>query len=92
MSSLIQSACSPRQGGRTVAIRFTRHAEEKFALLAQHGFVITREQVENAVIRPDRVDEGRRGRLVAERVVSRNHVVRVVYVEDNGARRGRYAD
>ncbi len=60
---------------------------------------MTREQVLDAVTRPDRVLLGRRGRLVAEKAISPHHLARVVYVIHNDdvevitfypARRGRY--
>lgn len=34
---------------------FTKHAENKFELLNKHGVYLTKEQIENAVIKPDKV-------------------------------------
>ena len=52
-------------------IVYGSHAEEKFEILKRHGFVQ----------RPDTVEEGFRGRKVAQRRISETHVLRVVYVE-----------
>src|SRR3989344_6017975 len=37
-------------------ILFTRYANDKFALLERHGFVVTKVQVEQALKTPDAVD------------------------------------
>jgi len=38
-------------------VRFTRHAVEKFELLKHYGFEISRKEVVEALLRPERVDE-----------------------------------
>jgi hypothetical protein len=57
------------------------HAEEKFEILRRHGFVVSKRQVSEALRRPDKVEEGFRGRKVAQRRISEKHVLRVVYEE-----------
>lgn len=57
------------------------HAEEKFEILKAHGFVVTKRQVRDTLRKPDKVDDGFRGRKVAQRKISEKHVLRVVYVE-----------
>lgn len=61
-----------------MAIRFTRHAREKFAVLARHGFVVTEAQVVEALTLPDRVDTDR-DPPVAQRGLDDTHVLRVVF-------------
>jgi len=57
------------------------HAEEKFEILRRHGFVLTKKQVRETLQKPDRIEEGFRGRKVAQRRISKKHVLRVIYVE-----------
>ena len=58
-------------------IVYGSHAEEKFELLRKHGFVVSKRQLQ----RPEKVEEGFRGRKVAQRRISEKHVLRVVYEE-----------
>ena len=58
------------------------HAEEKFEILRRHGFVVSKRQVSETLRRPDKVEEGFRGRKVAQRRISEKHVLRVVYEEE----------
>ena len=62
-------------------IVYGSHAEEKFDILRRHGFVVSKRQVRETLLRPDKVEEGFRGRKVAQRRISDNHVLRVVYEE-----------
>ena len=61
-----------------MAIRFTRHAREKFSILARHNFVITEADVIETLTTPDRI-EGDRYPPTAQRAISDRHVLRVVY-------------
>lgn len=83
------------------AIIFTRHAEFKLLLLERHGFKISRKEVEETVKIPERVQTGYKGRKIAERILTKNHLLRVVFEEFAHelkvvtlypARRDRYAD
>lgn len=60
---------------------FGDHAREKFTLLHRHGFMVTEAHVRDAVQTPERVEEGYRGRKVAQRGITERHVLRVVYEE-----------
>ena len=62
-------------------IVYGTHAEEKFEILRRHGFVVSKRQVRETLQRPDKVEEGFRGRKVAQRRISEKHVLRVVYEE-----------
>ncbi len=44
---------------------YESHAEEKFEILRRHGFVVSKRQVSETLRRPDKVEEGFRGRKVA---------------------------
>ncbi len=65
-------------------IHFTKHAVEKFSILAHHGVVISREQVVETVEHPDVIDRSRMPLKIAQRGLNRTHVLRAVYREENG--------
>ena len=82
-------------------ILFTKHAEAKMALLAEHGFRVTKSKVEGTLRDPQRISPGYKGRKIAERSISEEHLLRVVYEESfrevkvitlYPARRDRYED
>jgi len=56
------------------------HAEEKFEILSRHGFVVSKKQVRETLRNPDKIEAGFRGRKIAQRKISEQHVLRVVYV------------
>lgn len=57
------------------------HAEEKFEILRRHGFVVSKRQVRATLRKPENVEEGFRGRKVAQRRITQRHVLRVIYEE-----------
>ena len=81
-------------------IVWSDHAVLKLEILKQHGFEIDREFVNHAVMSPERVDHGYKGRLVAQSSLDEARVLRVVYEASSSeivivtfypARRDRYA-
>lgn len=62
-------------------VRFTSHADEKFGILAAHGCVVTRAQVLEALNHPDEIVTGYKGRKVARRPLSPDHLLNVVFAE-----------
>ena len=60
-------------------IEFSLHSLLKIEILKAHGFDISKEMVEDIIRFPDKIDEGYKGRLVAQRGIDDSHVVRVVY-------------
>jgi hypothetical protein len=72
-----------RAGEHGVAkkIVYGDHAQEKFALLRRHGFVVSRRQVRETVQKPEQIEAGYRGRKVAQRRITERHVLRVIYEE-----------
>lgn len=60
-------------------IEFSSHSLLKIEILKSHGFNISKETVENIARFPDIIEEGYKGRLVAQRGIDDSHVVRVVY-------------
>ncbi len=62
-----------------MAIRYTRHAEYKFEVLKQHGFSVTPDQVADTLTHPDRVIPQSGGRRIAQKRLTEEHVLRVIY-------------
>ena len=62
-------------------LRFTNHAEQKFTDLAEVGFSVTKEQVENTVRHPDHIDRTANP-PIAQKAIDEDHVLRVVFVEE----------
>ena len=60
-------------------IHFTKHANEKFDILREHRFVVTKNQVIKTIESPDRIDRSRYPLYIAQRKMNATHVLRVVY-------------
>jgi len=60
-------------------IRFSEHALLKMELLRKHSLQVDENLVKDVVINADRVEEGYKGRLIAQKGLDRDHVIRVVY-------------
>ncbi len=57
------------------------HASMKLDLLKAHGVAITKELAEETVANPDKVVQGHKGRLIAQKALDEEHVIRIVYEE-----------
>ena len=64
-------------------IIYTKHANEKFEILERHGFEVTRDQVVKTVMEPDKVIPHTSNKYIAQKQISRCHVLRVVYRHEN---------
>ncbi|MBI3536896.1 MAG: DUF4258 domain-containing protein [Chloroflexi bacterium] len=60
-------------------IEYTKHARNKFDILKSHGFEISEKQVEETVSIPEREYLQSGGRFIAQKKISEQHVLRVVY-------------
>ena len=58
---------------------FSRHAERKFGILERHGFPIAKDIIISTMESPDMVEEGYKGRKIAQKVIDERHVIRIVY-------------
>jgi len=65
-------------------IKFTKHANQKFKILRLHNFHISKKEVIKAIQKPELIDYSRLPLLIAQRKLDRNHVLRVVYREEDG--------
>jgi hypothetical protein len=61
-------------------VRFSQHAIEKFETLKRHGFKITEDAIVETVLSPDKVERDKNP-PIAQRQISENTVLRVVYNE-----------
>ncbi len=64
-------------------IHFTKHAREKFDILKEHKFEVSREQVIKTINNPELIDRSRFPLLIAQKKISNSHVLRVVYKKEN---------
>lgn len=62
-------------------IVYIPHVFDKITELQRHGLEVTTDMIDEVVQRPEKVESGRHGRLVAQRAISERHVLRVIYEE-----------
>jgi len=63
-------------------IIFSGHALLKMQILREHGFRVDEEFIRNVVKDPDKIEKGHKAaRLVAQKGIDKDHVIRVVYEE-----------
>ena len=84
-----------------IKIDYTRHALEKFDIMDRHGFVIAQDQIEETIANPDKLILQSGGRYLAQKEISKDHVLRVIYRREGikyivitfyPGRRNRYED
>jgi len=80
-------------------IIYTSHAEIKFGILKKYGINYSKPQIEDVLQNPEKVEDSRKNRKIAQKQANSKHLIRVVYEEkDNDliiitfypARRKRY--
>jgi len=62
-----------------IEIIYTSHAENKFEILKRYGVTYTKTQIEDVLLHPDTVKESKKGRMVAQKAVSKTRLIRVIY-------------
>jgi uncharacterized DUF497 family protein len=62
-------------------IIFSSHAQNKFAILRQHRFDVSKDTILLTLERPDKVECGYKDRKIAQKVIDESHVTRVVFEE-----------
>jgi hypothetical protein len=60
-------------------VAFTRHAMVKFDLLKRHGFEVTRAQVEELLLEPEKVISDEGDKFIAQKAITERQVLREVY-------------
>ncbi|NJL39693.1 MAG: DUF4258 domain-containing protein [Leptolyngbyaceae cyanobacterium RM2_2_4] len=64
-------------------VRFSDHARLKMEILANHSLAIAPEFVIETVRSPDKLETGEENKLIAQKCLDENLVLRVVYREFN---------
>lgn len=64
-------------------IVFTKHALDKFVVLQRHAFPVSKEQVLATMREPELIDQSRQPLLIAQKSIDLEHVLRVVYKQEN---------
>ncbi|MFC1612827.1 DUF4258 domain-containing protein [Patescibacteria group bacterium] len=64
-------------------IVFTKHSLDKFDILRNHNFVISKSDVLETLEKSDFIDYSRLPLLIAQRKIDETHVLRVVYKKEN---------
>jgi hypothetical protein len=64
-------------------IEYSQHSLDKIEILKKHGVDISKEMIEETVIEPEKVVEGYKNRIIAQKTLDENHVLRVVYEKNN---------
>ncbi len=60
-------------------ILFTKHAEEKFAILRNHGVDVSKKDVLDVLSDPAAIDRSRLPLIISQGSLDETHVLRVVY-------------
>ncbi|MBI4647500.1 MAG: DUF4258 domain-containing protein [Bacteroidia bacterium] len=60
-------------------IEFSQHSLLKIEILQEHGIKLSKETVEEIINSPDKIVNGDKGRLIAQKGFDLTHVIRVVY-------------
>ena len=58
---------------------FTSHARQKILILRRHNCTISEEEVKKTIEDPDSLKEGMNNRMIAQRAVDEEHLLRVIY-------------
>lgn len=66
-----------------MTIIFINHAKIKLEILNKHGVKLTEEEIKETVKNPDSVIDGRNNRMIAQKIMDDEHILRVIY-EKNG--------
>jgi hypothetical protein len=65
-------------------IVYTKHAEEKFRILKEQGFIVKKKMVEKVINLPDAVDHSQFPLLIAQKSIDEKHILKVVFKKENG--------
>ena len=58
---------------------FTSHARQKILILSRHNCTISEEEVKKTIEDPDSLKGGMNNRMIAQRAVDEEHLLRVIY-------------
>lgn len=64
-------------------IIFSDHVISKIEILKKHGIEIDRKFIELIVSDPEKLEDGYKNRLIAQRKLDKDHILRVIYEKNN---------
>lgn len=67
-------------------IRFTKHAEEKFTILQNHGVIVSKKDIIGVLAGPDEIDHSRVPLIISQGPLDDAHVLRVVYRKEHNCK------
>jgi len=65
------------------SIKLSNHAKNKIKVLKDLGFEVKEEEVVDAVKNAESTVEGKKGRKIAQKTISQQHMLRVIFEERN---------
>lgn len=65
-------------------IEHSQHLLLKIEILKAHGIDLSTEKIDDIIRFPDKIEKGYKDRLIAQKKVDDEHVLRVVYEETEG--------
>lgn len=60
-------------------IIFSKHAIDKLEILKNHNIFLDKKFIINTINDPDLIESGYKKRMIAQKLLDENHVLRVVY-------------
>lgn len=63
---------------------YTKHAEEKFRILKEQGFVVQKRIIEETVKSPELIDCSQSSLLIVQKSIDEKHILKVVFKKENG--------
>ena len=66
-----------------MSIKYSEHCLIKIEILNKHGLAVSKAVIEETIIEPERIETGYKNRIIAQRKLGENHVLRVVYEKKN---------
>ena len=64
-------------------IVFSNHSIDKIEILKKHQIFVDKEFIMDTVKHPDSVHTGYKGRIIAQKLLDENHIIRVIYETQN---------
>jgi hypothetical protein len=62
-------------------IKFSQHSLDKIRILKKHGIIVNKEVIKEIILKPQQLEKGYKGRLVAQGNFDKDRVLRIIYEE-----------
>ena len=60
-------------------IELSKHLLQKIRIMKSHSFEVSPEMIKDTIRFPDEIEQGYKGRVIAQKILDDKHVIRVVY-------------